>query len=322
MRIPTQTGHVDAGSHSVETMGNLNHLHPVAQVFSVPSSVSVVEGASTLEHLNRIVSIDTMNMPVLGRHDGLICNANGRILDNATICNLGGQAIILGNHGTGEITRENLASGIPWDADLVVKDADQAIAQLVLIGNAPLRCLVGLGINPAEIVNDKWVEFGNCLLSVNWRCPEAIQILVPTNHRDTFVAALVDNGAQHSDSNQWDIVRIFSGILDHREMNPKNLPLELGLEELIALDKGCNPGQEIHARMESRGALARCLVRLRSSDLIPEGKSKVDNIGSVTVTDACQFNGGSIALAIIPNAAAEIDSITFGNGVTAKVQSI
>ena len=105
-------------------------------------------------------------------------------------------------------------------------------------------------------------------------------------------------------------------------MNPKNLPLELGLEELIALDKGCYPGQEIHARLESRGALARCLVRLRSSDLIPEGKSKVDNIGSVTVTDACQFNGGSIALALIPNAAAEIDSITFGNGVTAKVQSI
>ena len=322
MRIPTQTGHVDAGSHSVETMGNVNHLHPVAQVFSVPSSVSVVEGASTLEHLNRIVSVDTMNMPVLGRHDGLICNANGRILDNATICNLGGQAIILGNHATGEITRENLASGIPWDADLVVKNADQAIAQLVLIGNAPLRCLVGLGIDPVEIVNDKWVEFGNCLFSVNWRCPEAIQILVPTSHRESLVTALVENGAQQSDSEQWQIVRISSGILDHRELNPQNLPFELGLEELIALDKGCYPGQEIHARMESRGALARCLVRLRSSDSIPEGKSKVDNVGSVTVTQACQFEGGGIALALIPNAASEIDSITFGNGVIAKVQSI
>ena len=74
--------------------------------------------------------------------------------------------------------------------------------------------------------------------------------------------------------------------------------------------------------MESRGALARCLVRLRSSDYIPEGKSKVDNVGSVMVTQTCQFEGGSIALALIPNAASEIDSITFGNGVTAKVQSI
>ena len=131
-------------------MANSEHLHPVAQVFSVPSSVTVVEGVTTLEHLNRIVSVDTLEMQLLGRKDGLICNANGRILDIATVCNLEGRAIILGNYSTGEKTRQNLASGIPWNEDLVVKDADEAIVQLVLIGNAPQRCLVGLGIDPTE----------------------------------------------------------------------------------------------------------------------------------------------------------------------------
>ena len=67
-----QTEPVDADSHLVEIMITANHLHPVAQVFSVPSSVSVLEGPSVLEHLNRIVTIETLGMPILGRKDGLI----------------------------------------------------------------------------------------------------------------------------------------------------------------------------------------------------------------------------------------------------------
>ena len=303
-------------------MANSEHLHPVAQVFSVPSSVTVVEGVTTLEHLNRIVSVDTLEMQLLGRKDGLICNANGRILDIATICNLEGRAIILGNYSTGEKTRQILASGIPWNEDLVVKDADEAIVQLVLIGNAPQRCLVGLGIDPTELNNEKWLEFGNSLFSIHWSCSEAVQILVPTSHRESLIAALVENGAEYSDSVQWDVVRICSGILDYHELNSLNLPFELGLQSLVALDKGCYPGQEIHARMESRGALARCLVRLNSSGIIPVGKSKIENVGSVNVTDTYQVGGGSSGLALIPNAAAEIDSLLFENGVIAKVESI
>ncbi len=303
-------------------MTNSEHLHPVAQVFSVPSSVTVVEGISTLEHLNRIVSVDTLEMQLLGRKDGLICNANGRILDIATVCNLEGRAIILGNYSTGEKTRQNLASGIPWNEDLVVKDADEAIVQLVLIGNAPQRCLVGLGIDPTELNNEKWLEFGNSLFSIHWSCNEAVQILVPTSHYESLIALLVENGAEQSDSKQWDVVRIRSGILDHNELNSLNLPFELGLQNLVALDKGCYPGQEIHARMESRGALARCLVRLSSTGIIPVGKSKIENVGSVIVTDTCQVKGGSSGLALIPSAAAEIDSLLFENGVIARVDSV
>ena len=311
-----------ADNHSVEIMDIANHLHPVAQVFSIPSSVSVVEGVSTLEHLNRIVSIDTLKMPMLGRIDGLLCNANGRILDITTVCNLNGRAIILGSMGRGKEIRQNIASGIPWNEELVVKDADEAISHLLLIGKAPQRCLVGLGIDSSELSNEKWLEFGNSLLSIHWSCPEAIQILVPASHHDSLIAALEENGAKFSDLEQWGVVRILSSILDHHEMNPNNLPFELGLQNLVALDKGCYPGQEIHARMESRGGIARSLVRLKSSELVPIGKSKIENIGRVMVTDAYRYGDGGIALALIPHAASGIDSIQFENGIIAEVESI
>ncbi len=318
--MPTE--HVDAGSRLVEIMIAATHLHPVAQIFSIPSSVSVIEGPSTLEHLNRIISIDTLEMPILGRRDGLICNANGRILDLATVCYLDDQAIILGNHGTGKDTRHNLTSGIPWNEDLVVKDADEAISHLVLIGQDPFSCLIDLGVEPKELSTNNWLELGNSLVSIHWKTTHAIQILVPTTHLDSMVEALENNGAQYSELKEWGPIRAFTGILDVHELNPDNLPLELGLDQLIALDKGCYPGQEIHARMESRGVLARCLVRLKSNELIPRGKSKIENVGRVIVTDCHPDEGGFVALALIPFAAAEIDVIVFENGVLAQVESI
>ena len=317
-----QTEPVDADSHLVEIMINANHLHPVAQVFSVPSSVSVLEGPSVLEHLNRIVTIETLGMPILGRKDGLICNANGRILDLATVCNLDGQAIILGNQGTGKDTRQNLASGIPWNEDLKVKDADDAISHLVLIGQDPFSCLINLGIEPTDLSTNNWSELGNSLLSIHPMCPNTIQILTPSSHLNSMIDALKSSGAQHSDIDEWRSVRMLSGIMDHHELNPDNLPFELGLSELVALDKGCYPGQEIHARMESRGVLARCLVRLKSDDLIPVGKSKIENVGRVSVTDSNQYDEGWVALALIPYAAEGIEVIRFENEVVAKVELI
>ena len=114
-----------------------------------------------------------------------------------TVCNLDNQAIIIGNRGTGNDTRQILSSGIPWNEELIVKDADEAISHLVLIGKSPQRCLAGLGIDPTELSNDQWLEFGNFLLSIHWGCPEAIQILVPTSHHDSLVTALIELSLIH-----------------------------------------------------------------------------------------------------------------------------
>ena len=60
-----QTGHAGAANRLDETMSGA-YLHPLARVYVVPSSISVVEGATCLEHLNRIVSVETLELPVLG----------------------------------------------------------------------------------------------------------------------------------------------------------------------------------------------------------------------------------------------------------------
>ena len=134
-------------------MSDTAHLHPLAQVFVIPSSVSVIEGGASLEHLNRILSVETLELPLLARKDGLICYANGRILDSATICNLGSQVIILGNNGTGDETRQTIASGITWDEELGGKDA-----------------LADVGFSTGEVSPITSTVDGVCSYDAHFRC--------------------------------------------------------------------------------------------------------------------------------------------------------
>ena len=252
-----------------------------------------------------------------------MCNANGRILDRLTLCNLEEQVILVGNHGKGNETRQQLLRGVPWDQDVAILDGDDAIGHLKLVGRAVDRCLVGLGIDPTDIDLQSWMEFGSSLISRSKVGDSFVtEILVPTAEIDILVDILISNGAKRIDSVRWGELRIRLGILDNNEMNPSNLPFELGLHELIKLDKGCYPGQEIHARMDSRGRLARTLVRLDCKTPPAIGKHVLPGIGRIVVTSNAEYEGGGVALAIIPNEAKELNELVFDDGSTAKVELI
>jgi len=148
------------------------------------------------------------------------------------------------------------------------------------------------------------------------------EILVPTAEIDILVDILISNGAERIDSKRWGELRIRLGILDSNEMNPSNLPFELGLHELVKLDKGCYPGQEIHARMDSRGRLARTLVRLVCKTPPAVGKHTLPGIGRIVVTSNAEYGEGGVALAIIPNDAKGLNELVFDDGSTAKVELI
>ena len=87
MRTPTQIDHVDAVSPSVERMSRTD-LHGIAEVMSLPCSISVLKGSQALKHLNRSLTVDTTGMLDKGRLDGFLCNANGRILDRLMMLSL------------------------------------------------------------------------------------------------------------------------------------------------------------------------------------------------------------------------------------------
>jgi aminomethyltransferase len=77
-----------------------------------------------------------------------------------------------------------------------------------------------------------------------------------------------------------------------RELSKDYLPLEAGLWDEVSFTKGCYTGQEIIARMESRGRLAKTIVKLKLSkwieapkDLYFEGKPAGTLSSSVITPD-------------------------------------
>jgi folate-binding protein YgfZ len=71
------------------------------------------------------------------------------------------------------------------------------------------------------------------------------------------------------------------------DMTERNLPAEARLDHAISAEKGCYLGQEIVARVDSRGAVKRLLVQIRTERLVSPGAViSSDGVGSGEVTSA------------------------------------
>lgn len=109
-------------------------------------------------------------------------------------------------------------------------------------------------------------------------------------------------------------LRIESGIPEFgREITEESNPLEVGLESAISFEKGCYIGQEIIARMESRGKRARRLVGLRlAGEVLSPGPvlHNGSDVGRLT-SSAYSPDLGWIGLAVVRTAALADKAVEF-----------
>ncbi len=110
-----------------------------------------------------------------------------------------------------------------------------------------------------------------------------------------------------------------------RELTEDYIPLELGLWDEVSFQKGCYTGQEIIARMESRGRLAKTIVALRLSamvdapaDLFHDGKRIGTLTSNVSAPDGEVFGIGLVR----PSLAHIGQALSVTNGVTATIRAL
>ncbi|HTO07205.1 MAG TPA: glycine cleavage T C-terminal barrel domain-containing protein [Myxococcota bacterium] len=106
-----------------------------------------------------------------------------------------------------------------------------------------------------------------------------------------------------------------------RDVGARNFPQEAGLERAISFSKGCYIGQEIVARIASRGAVNRVLVLLRADSAVTPGASvSVDGSAVGQVTSAARSDAtGAIALAYLKVEHAHAGQRVAIDGVPAEV---
>ena len=291
-----------------------------------------ITGRDRFEIPHRISTNDLLTLENGEGRPTIFTNAIARILDRATIYNRGESALVITEPGRGEGLRRYLQRNIFFNDEARLNDLAGTTRQFVLhgahadaVGAHFAPALAPLHIIDAHIAGASVVILRDKpLIGGHWR------LIVPNEAAEqvwnTLLAAGAERGLIPAGSLTYNVLRIRAGRPGvGRELTTDFLPLELGLWDEVSFTKGCYTGQEIIARMESRGRLAKTLVTLRLSAQV-EAPAKITAGGrdvgtltsSVQTPDGDQIGMGVVKLGVaVPGA-----ELSLGEGVAAEITAL
>jgi aminomethyltransferase len=199
---------------------------------------------------------------------------NARILDRSVFCNLGERAIALAEPGRGGALMTYLQRNIFFNDDLRLRDLGGETRAFALHGASSDGVLEALapGIASLPLFAARQFTIADVPVIAVRIKPLSVAawvVIVPNGgavdvHRALYDAGRATHGLQLAGSLAYNMLRVFAGRPGvGRELSGDYIPLEVGLWDEVSFTKGCYTGQEIIARMESRGRLAKTMVRIR-----------------------------------------------------------
>ena len=159
--------------------------------------------------------------------------------------------------------------------DVTLCDESQALARLAVEGPSAEAVLRAAGVDElpgSDAVLDGCVGGVEVAIArFGWTGETGFQLFVPRHSEEAIAAALIEAGADsglvEASDEALEILRIEAGVPRlGRELSEDVLPDEARLSRAISYSKGCYTGQEIIARLHSRGQVNHLLVGLRLGD--------------------------------------------------------
>lgn len=233
-----------------------------------------VWGADGAPLLQRISTNDMLNMAVDEGRPTVFTNPNGRILDRVTVYNRGDHLLLLTEPGRGAAVLQYLQRNIFFKDDVRLVDLSASTSLFALHGPDASRLAAALGATlPEDRLAGAKVHLEGAAVYAARRTPLSgghYALIVPTQAGPQVWQRLRQQGAAFglrlAGSLTYNVLRIRAGRPGvGRELSLDYIPLEAGLWDEVSFHKGCYTGQEIIARMESRGRLAKVMVRLELS---------------------------------------------------------
>jgi len=257
----------------------------------------------------------------------------GRIIDLLTIhCHDDG-LLLVSSPGRGPALTAHLRKNIFFNDRVKLEDATAALGQLTLVGPQAAEALAALGL-PGFGLPAHATAAGAWQGAAVWvaAAPDAsaggagFSLYAPAEALPELAAALRAAGAPELDPATRETLRVEGGQPAFgSELSLEYIPLETGLWDAISFNKGCYVGQEIIARMESRGRLAKQLRGLRFPAGAPAGlalPAKLDVDGKeagdlTSLAESPRF--GTIGLAYVRTAHAAAGTRVGAGGAEAEV---
>jgi aminomethyltransferase len=218
-------------------------------------SPGVIElrGADRLDLLHRLSTNDLENMPAEHVQRTVFTDPVGRMIDVVTVLNLSDELLIVTSSGRSQAMQDWLQRHIFFQDDVTVHVADK---EWSLYGTYGPKAADSIP-SPAPPTGALIASDQGIVWPINRPVPGFLNLIGP-DHTDA------DWAVDSSSADAFEILRIEAGLPKMgAEIREDSIPLEVGLWDEVSFVKGCYVGQEIIARMESRGKLAKQLVGIR-----------------------------------------------------------
>lgn len=276
-----------------------------------------VTGRDRLDLLHRMSTNDINGIAVGEARQTVLTTAIARIVDAPWVLNRGETALLVTGAGRATAIRRWLAGYIFFRDDVKLTDASAELGQIGIFGKRAAEIAEALWPGAAALAEDHFGERDDVLA---WRgrplAGGGYTFIAPAAKLDALIAQAVAAGAIPAGDETYQLLRLAAGQPETgHELTEEYLPLEANLWHAVSFTKGCYIGQEIIARMESRGKLARRLVGLKLTAPVAEGvevKAGETVVGQVTSTGVLPDHG-PVALAFLKTAQCEPDTaVTVG----------
>lgn len=278
-------------------------------------------GATRLDLINRM---STQAVNSLGSGEGaatVLTTDIGRIIDRVILYATSEGVYVLTGEGHAQALARYFMRNIFFNDDARVKDITGETVVFGVYGPRAGEMTAAAGFTGADdIPLHHWrrVEIDGATAWLHRTDPLAgggYFVTAGATDRGVVGNALLVAGLTPVDEAAYDYLRIEAGLprFGH-ELTLDYIPLEAGLWADVSFSKGCYVGQEIIARMESRGKLAKRLVRLRPNAPVEQG-TEISAEGRVvgSITSAADGPAGPVALGYVRTAAlAEGGAFTAG----------
>ena len=265
----------------------------------------LLRGRDRFELVNRM---STNDLSQLDSNEGaatVFINPNGRILFRASCFKLGRGLLLISEAGQGEALANYLRRNIFFGDQVSVDNISAETAHFALHGKRADEAVLAFApearqippLGGAEVeseIGDLILARRKSLCGGHWIVIADADVGATVHRRLRQCAA--DAGLIPAGSLTYNSLRIRSGRPASPELSLDYIPLEVGLWDEISFSKGCYTGQEIIARMESRGRLAKVLVKVDLAAMTPApapiyaGQKAVGRLtSSVEAADGCIY---------------------------------
>jgi aminomethyltransferase len=263
-------------------------------------------GKSRLDLINRM---STQKVDQLRPFEGaatILTTDIGRIIDRLFLYENGEKAYCLTGENNSEVIANYLQRFVFFMDDFQSEDLSSVTAILAIYGQGARSLLEQVTGTEIEIPLHHWhqIEQDGLEFSIHRTDPiggDGFFLICRKEDRRWLVDALVDAGGDPINEDVFEYLRIDNGMPRFaHEITGDYIPLEANLWSDVSFNKGCYTGQEIIARMESRGRVAKRMVKLFGDQPIDVGQTiTIDGKKAGSITSSAEGPGGYLALGFI-----------------------